>query len=107
MITRSIVGSVIIGVVISIGEALIVLPLYLIADLLNTDSILNLYRYLPSYNLNNLFIWLSGDTPQGLGYPSDKVIVDSQLFSEVVLVCWVIGLVALTVYLFQRQDVTN
>jgi ABC-2 type transport system permease protein len=107
MITRSIVGSVIIGVVISIGEALIVLPLYLIADLLNTDSILNIYRYLPSYNLNNLFIWLSGDTPQGLGYPSDKVIVDSQRFSEVVLVCWVIGLVVLTVYLFQRQDVTN
>jgi ABC-2 type transport system permease protein len=107
MITRSIVGSVIIGIVISIGEALIVLPLYFIADLLNSDSVLNIYRYLPGYNLNNLFIWLSGDTPEGLGYPSDKVIVDSQMFSEMVLVCWVIGLVVLTVYLFQRQDITN
>jgi hypothetical protein len=24
-----------------------------------------------------------------------------------VLVCWVIGLISLTAYLFQRQDITN
>jgi hypothetical protein len=35
------------------------------------------------------------------------MLVDSQLFSEVVLVCWVIGLISLTAYLFQRQDITN
>ena len=41
-------------------------------------------------------------------YPqSGEVIVDSLLFSEVVLLGWVVGLIALTAYLFQRQDINN
>ena len=82
-------------------------PLYLIAELLDKEGILHVYRFVPSYNLLNLFTWLNGETPEGLEMPSGKVIVDSQLFAEVVLACWVIGLVALTAFSFQRQDITN
>jgi ABC-2 type transport system permease protein len=107
MITRSILGSVITGIVVSIGETFLFVPLYLIASLLGEDSILHIYRFIPSYNLLNLFSWLNGETPGGLEFPSGKIVVDSQLFAEAVLAAWVIGLVALTAYTFQRQDITN
>lgn len=107
MITRSILGSAITGIVVSIGETLLFLPLYLIAQLLGQEGILHVYRFVPSYNLLNLFSWLNGETPGGLELPSGTVIVDSQLFAVVVLACWVIGLVTLTALAFQRQDITN
>lgn len=107
MITRSILGSAITGIVVAIGETMLVLPLYMLADWFDRDIIQHLYRFFPSYNLLNLLSWLYGETPEGLEMPSGKVIIDSQLFSEVVLAGWVIGLVALTAYLFQRQDITN
>jgi hypothetical protein len=107
MITRSILGSAITGIIASIGETMLILPLYLIASLLGKDWILHIYRFIPGINLLNLFAWLNGETPGGLEMPSGEVIVDSQLFAEVVLACWVIGLVALTAYTFQRQDISN
>jgi ABC-2 type transport system permease protein len=107
MITRSILGSAIAGIVIAIGETMLFLPLYLIASLLDMEEILHVYRFVPSYNLINLFTWLTGETPGGFELPSGEIIVDSQLFSAMVLVGWVIGLVTLTVYLFNRQDITN
>jgi hypothetical protein len=107
MITRSILGSAITGIIVAIGETMLLVPLYLLASLFDIDSIFHIYRFLPSYNLLNLLSWLSGETPEGLELPSGKMLVDSQLFSEVVLVCWVIGLISLTAYLFQRQDITN
>jgi ABC-2 type transport system permease protein len=107
MITRSILGSVITGIVVSIGETFLFVPLYLIANLLGEENILQIYRFIPSYNLLNLFSWLNGETPGGLEFPSGKVIVDSQSFAEAVLAVWVVGLVALTAYAFQRQDITN
>lgn len=107
MITRSILGSAITGIVIAIGETMLALPLGLLAWLLDMDSIMHIYRFLPSYNLLNLFALLAGETPEGFEMPSGKLIVDSLLFNEAVLVCWMIGLIALTAYLFQRQDITN
>lgn len=107
MITRSSLGSAITGIVVAIGETMLLVPLYLLADWLNRDIILHLYRFIPSYNLLNLFTWLSGDTPELLTLPSGKLIVDSQGFSAAVLIIWAVGLIALTVTLFQRQDITN
>ena len=107
MLTRSILGSVITGIVITIGETMLALPLAILAWMLDMDSIMHIYRFLPSYNLLNLFVWLNGETPGGFEMPSGEMVFDSQLFNEAVLVCWVIGLIALTAYLFQRQDITN
>jgi len=107
MLTRSILGSAVVGIVIAIGETMLFLPLALLTWLLDMESIMHIYRFIPSYNLINLFAWLNGETPEGLEFPSGKVVVDSQLFAEVVLICWVIGLVTLTAYSFQRQNITN
>lgn len=107
MVTRSILGSVITGIVVTIGEGMLLIPLTALGLVLETDIYLNIYRFLPGYNLTNLFAWLFGETPVGIGMPSGEMIVDSQLFSGVVLVSWVIGSIALTAYLFNRQDITN
>ncbi|MGZ9159403.1 MAG: hypothetical protein ACXW36_11150, partial [Nitrospira sp.] len=63
------------------------------------------YRFLPSYNLLSLFTWLQGEAPEGFELPSGELIVDGPIFSEVVLLCWVIGLAATAAYLFHRQDI--
>jgi ABC-2 type transport system permease protein len=107
MITRSILGSAVIGIVVTIGENLLSVPLSLIAGLLNADIFQHVYRFLPGYNLNRLMAYLFGEVPEGFELQSGKLINDSQLFSEGVLVVWVVGLVVLTAYLFQRQDITN
>lgn len=107
MLTRSILGSAVVGIVVAIGETMLFVPLALLSWLLDMEDILHIYRFVPSYNLINLFSWLNGETPDGLELPSGKVIVDSQLFAEVVLLSWVIGLVTLTAYAFQKQDITN
>ena len=107
MITRSSLGSAVIGIVVTLGENFLVLPLSLIAGLLNADIFQHLFRFTPGYNLNRIMAFLFGEVPEGLELQSGKIIHDGQLFSEAVLVVWVVGLVALTAYLFQRQDVTN
>lgn len=107
MITRSILGSAVIGIVVTIGENFLSLPLSFIAGLLKADLFQHLFRFTPGYNLNRLMAYLFGEVPEGLEVQSGKIIHDSQLFSETVLVVWVVGLVVLTAYLFQRQDVTN
>jgi len=105
MLTRSILASALVSIVIAIGETLLIVPLYLLAALLRTDGILHLYRVLPGYNLLNFFTWLAGETPEGLEMPSGELIVDGELFSAVVLVIWMIGLISLSAYLFNRQDI--
>lgn len=107
MLTRSILGSAVTGIVIAIGETMLFLPLSLLSWLFDREGIMHIYRFTPGFNLMNLLTWLSGETPEGLEFSSGRIIVDSQLFSEAVLACWVLGLVALTTYLFYRQDITN
>ena len=107
MISRSIIGSAVVGVVVAIGETLLFLPLFLLSYLLDTDFFVHIYRFVPSANLINLMTYYAGEQPEGLEFPSGTIIVDSQLFSELVIVAWVVGLVTLTAYLFQKQDITN
>ena len=107
MVTRSILGSAIAAIIIGIAETALILPLFLLSWLLDSDLPMHLYRFIPAYNLLNLFSWLVGETPGGLTFPSGEVIVDSLPFAMTVVSCWIVGLIALTTYLFQKQDITN
>jgi ABC-type transport system involved in multi-copper enzyme maturation permease subunit len=106
-ITRSILGSAVIGIVVTIGENLLILPLWFLAGLLDADFFQHIYRYTPGYNLNRLIAYMFGEVPEELELQSGALINDTQLFSVMVLAVWMVGLVSLTAYLFQRQDVTN
>lgn len=63
------------------------------------------YRILPGYHLDNLSHWMQ----QGAGYQLElaggTVIACSQTVSLIALAAWVVGLVALTVLVFRRQDI--
>lgn len=106
MVTRSILGSLIMGMIMTVGEALLILPLYLISALLNAPNVLHMYRFLPTYNLLNMFGWIFEDEAIQMEI-GDKMISDPLSFSVGMLVVWVVGLVSLTAYLFQRQDIVN
>lgn len=106
MVTRSIMGGAIVGIVLTVGESMIFLPLNLIAWLLDAPNVLVAYRFLPFYNLVNMTGWLFDNAAASIEIDG-KIYADSLGFSIAVLSFWVVLLISLTVYLFQKQDITN
>jgi ABC-type transport system involved in multi-copper enzyme maturation permease subunit len=112
MITRSILGGVLVGFGLTLVEGVSIVGLILIGWFLRIPDIVHVYRFLPFYNLINVASWLNDHVPATMrpyedGEYSDIVFSDSLEFSVVLLAIWVIGLIALTVYLFRRQDITS
>jgi ABC-type transport system involved in multi-copper enzyme maturation permease subunit len=112
MITRSILGGVLVGFGLTLVEGVSIVGLILIGWFLRIPDIVHVYRFLPFYNLINVASWLNDHVPATMrpyedGEYSDIVFSDSLEFSAVLLAIWVIGLIALTVYLFRRQDITS
>jgi len=112
MLTRSILGGVIVSFGITFVENLSILGLMIIGWFLDIPKIVHLYRFTPGYNAVNVANWINEHAPNTMR-PSDEgvfasiVFSDSLEFSLGVLAAWVIGLIALTVFLFQRQDITS
>jgi ABC-2 type transport system permease protein len=111
MFTRSILGGVLIGAMFTYAEGLSILGMALIAHLIDFPRLVYLYRLTPSYNVANARSWITHNQPasmQDAGALLGDVLdfSDSLNFSVVVLTLWGIGLIALTAYLFQRQDIT-
>jgi ABC-2 type transport system permease protein len=108
--TRSILGSILVAFAAVFLENLSVAGLVLIAFFLDAPSVLQLYRVTPGYNLLNVNAWVTADHALRLSVPYsdvDRVVLaDGLTFSVVMLAAWVIGLVALSAYLFQKQDIT-
>lgn len=104
MITRSILGGALVGLIATIGEGLSLAGLGLIGYFLNIRRIVNLYRLTPTYNLANVSSWINNGSPNMM---LSEYAIDSLTFSLVVLTAWVLGLMALTALLFQRQDITS
>jgi len=111
MLTRSILGGILVGLGITIAEQLLFVGMLLIEYLLGIRHFVYLFRLTPGYNLLNVATWVSDhhasvvavDLPKGTGY----TIEDTLLTSVVILAVWVVGLVSLTAYLFRRQDITG
>jgi ABC-type transport system involved in multi-copper enzyme maturation permease subunit len=111
MFTRSILGGVLVGVMFTYAEGLSILGMVLIARLVDFPRLVYLYRLTPSYNVANAQSWLTSGRPagvQGEGTFLGNILdfSDSLNFSVAVLTLWVIGLITLTAYLFQKQDIT-
>jgi ABC-type transport system involved in multi-copper enzyme maturation permease subunit len=111
MLTRSILGGTLVGVFFTFIEGLSVAGLALLAHLLDYPKLVYLYRLTPSYNIDNISSWIDNSRPA----TDDEILeqlgdlfnfADDMTFSVVILMLWVVGLVALTAYLFHRQDIT-
>ena len=106
MVTRSILGSIIVGVGATFIEALSVLGILLFVTFTGFEESLHLYRFTPTYNLLNVARWLE----EGLATDYEingQQVADTLEFSLVVLSVWVAGLIGGTAFWFQRQDVVN
>jgi ABC-type transport system involved in multi-copper enzyme maturation permease subunit len=111
MLTRSILGGVLVGVAFTYFEGLSVLGMALLAHLLDFPRLVQLYRLTPSYNVANAQSWLTHHQPANLQAASAVLgnsfnFSDTLAFSVVVLMLWVVALVGLTAYLFHNQDIT-
>ena len=109
MLMRSVLGGAIAGLVVTFIEGLSVVFLLLVARFLRFDGIVHLYRLTPSYNVANVNSWLTHNRAEivGNGLLGDVLTgyEDPLVFSVVMLLVWVVALMALTAYLFKRQDV--
>ncbi|NLE50731.1 MAG: hypothetical protein GX613_04935 [Chloroflexi bacterium] len=111
MLTRSILGGVLVAYGLTILENLLLVGLILIAYFLDFRDIVHIYRLTPGYNLLNLDSWfrVGHSAPFEVMFGADDALVvrDSAEFSALVIAVWVIGLISLTIFLFRRQDITS
>jgi hypothetical protein len=106
--TRSILGAIVLGGLFTFAEQGILLVLFLISSLTNNPDLLQVYTLTPGYNLANISTWSqygSGFVPPAM--QRLNFVPFSIELSTVIVLAWLFGLIGLTVWLFQRQDVMN
>jgi ABC-2 type transport system permease protein len=111
MLTRSILGGVLVGFALTFAESLSIIGLLFVGYFLDIPRIVHLYRLTPGYNLLNVASWINDKVALNMDVNVESratyVFSDSLTFSVMVLAVWVCGLIALTAYLFRRQDITS
>jgi ABC-2 type transport system permease protein len=111
MLTRSILGGVLVGFALTFAENLSIVALIVIGYFLDIPRIVHLYQFTPGYNLLNVASWINDKVALNMDVTVEStatyVFSDSLTFSVIVLAAWVFGLIALTAYLFRRQDITS
>jgi hypothetical protein len=109
MVTRSILGGVIGGMLLMLAEQGILVATFLISRLIpSLESLTVLHLYTPSYNFTNIMSWVSMNQPAMqnpgiLQYAQPHSLAGS----AAIIAVWSIGLVALILYLFRRQDIVG
>ncbi len=106
LITRSILGALLIGFGLSLFEALSPVLLAILGRVLDESALVNLYRFTSAYSIDNVRSWLVNDTALTRIQPGFTA-EPSLAFSLMTLAVWVIGLVTLALMLFERQDITS
>jgi hypothetical protein len=113
MLTRSILGGVLVSFGITLVEGTMILGLMFIGWLVDMPRLVHVYQYMPFYNIANVTSWVNENVPldmrpYGEGHEYSFIVFsDSLAFSLAVLAAWVIGLITLIALLFQRQDITT
>jgi hypothetical protein len=103
--TRSILGGLMVSFVIVLFEGLSRGLLQLLSIWFKAPGLVRVGLYLPSYNLENLRSWLLLGKAQIMELAGLSMQVGLG-FSFAVLAVWLVGLVGLTLFVFERQDIT-
>ena len=78
-----------------------------IAILFNRPEIANLYGYTPTYSIENIRSWvLTGAAVHPTYLPSFDLTLTRNA-SLLILISWIVGLMLLVIFFFQRQDLTS
>lgn len=112
ILMQSILGGIMIGIGISVAEPLLIPAGESLALMFNRGSFLQIGRFSPYYNIENVNSWVRKDQAVNWLGPAFQNFnktapVDSIAFSVLVLVGWAVLGIGLVLYLFQRQDITT
>ena len=107
ILTRSITGSAVVGIVITFAELVILLGLGLASVLLKAPWLPNGYLLTPGYNLSNISQWASEGVGYSVGIGTGPIGPLSLTASLVLIAVWVVGLIATTTLIFRRQDIIS
>ncbi|MFA9405210.1 MAG: hypothetical protein ACERKX_05290, partial [Anaerolineales bacterium] len=110
IITRSILGALLVSYGLSLIDALSLGILALIKQLFNLPvDILNLYQLTPTYHIENLWSWVFFD--QAATSLSGNLAIftsaPSMALSALIYGLWITALIATAILIFQRQDLTS
>jgi len=107
MVTKNVTAASVIGIIMYLFETLGVIFFFLLVNFVLGWNLAPLYRFLPTFNLENMMQWLRA----GEGFPfvvEDVTYATISLPGSVaIILAWAVGLIALTVWRFQRQDITT
>jgi ABC-2 type transport system permease protein len=106
VITRSILGALLVVFGFSTVDSLSMYMLMLLARIFSVPNIVNLYRFTPQCNIDNVKSWFLTGTAIPLPFENFSMGPDL-VFSLAVLAIWAVGLTALALAAFQRQDITS
>ena len=107
MLTRSIIGGVIVGFLLQFAEQGVLLASVLLGQLIPAlRGLVNLYLVTPSYNLSNIGSYAQFGSPFAIHAGPDLAVGPLALEASLLIVlAWVVGLIALVTWLFRRQDI--
>ena len=106
ILSRSVLGGFLGGFVLSLLELVSLGVLYLLRNIFDNPEIVNLYRFAPGFNLDNLQTWFfQGHPYQGelLGMAVEFSVIQSLA----VMAIWIVLPYLLAALLFQRQDLVS
>ena len=104
--TRSILGAVAVGTLLTLAEQGIALVLSILSSLLENPGLLQLYKLTPGYNLANISSWAQYNTAFTPLYMIGQNFSEfSAVLSTIIVLVWLVGLIALTVWLVRLQDI--
>jgi ABC-type transport system involved in multi-copper enzyme maturation permease subunit len=105
ILTRSVLGSLLVVFLFSTLDSLSMYILMLLAKIFSVPGIVDLYRYTPQCNFENAQSWFT--TGAAIRLPLESFSTGPDLaFSLAMLVIWVAVLTALVLAVFERQDIT-
>ena len=105
ILSRSVLGGFLGGFGFSLLELFSLGILILLGNIFNRPDLVNIYRFMPGYNIENLQAWFF----HGSGYGGELLgmaVEISQWQSLAVMAAWIIIPFAITIYTFRRQDIT-
>ncbi len=106
ILTRSVLGSLLTVFGFSVLDSLSLYVLMLLAKIFSAPDIVKLYRFMPVCNVDNAQSWFR--TGAAIRLPFENFSTGPDLaFSLALLVIWAVGLTALVLAVFQRQDITS
>lgn len=106
ILTRSVLGSLLLGLGLSVLELVSGLLLAFVGHIIDWPELANAYQFMPSYSIENIRSWLVVNSSFPAPLPAFTV-EPPLLFSVIVLAIWLLGSTGLAIWLFRRQDITG